>query len=115
MFAHEATEHAHPDRDEIGHRIIGVAKRVDAFGEVVERALCQGVHEQPILGPEQAVHGAGGGTGLVGDGPDRERRDPAVGDESLGGRAQRCPGVLVMLSWPAHLDIIALHVTLNVT
>ena len=68
VLEHEGPEHGNADRHQISNRVIGLDQLVDPVSEELERTLSERVDDQPLLGSEQAVHGAGCGARLRGHG-----------------------------------------------
>ena len=98
----EGAEDMDADRHEVGDGIIGLDQFVGAVSEEVERPLGEGVDEQTLLRPEEAVDGASGCARRVGHRPHRKGGRSAFGDQLFGRRPERGPGFFVVLSRPAH-------------
>ena len=97
MLEHEAAERDDPDVDEVTGRIVGLHERVDLAEEHCEGVAGERVDDEPLLGAEEAVDGAGRGSRRVGNGPDGHRRGAARGDQPLRRLQQRGARPFVVL------------------
>jgi hypothetical protein len=101
MRADQASNSNGADRYEIASWIVGFGETVDLVVKPLERGLRER-RDEPILRPEEAVHGARRGAGLVGDRTYGQRIGATVRHEPLGGSAERAACPFIVLSGAAH-------------